>query len=145
MAYIEEIREMGDGSVRDGVLTGIEEGYFHREIQEASYEYQQRVDRGEEVVVGVNRYRTEGDPDTEILKVDDGVSQKQLDRLERVKRERDDEAVAETLDALSSAIDEGENVMPYVIDAVKAYATMGEVMSVFETHYGKYSEKIGLV
>jgi methylmalonyl-CoA mutase N-terminal domain/subunit len=142
--YIEEIRELGDGSVRDGVLEGIDQGYFHREIQEASYEYQQRVDRGEEVVVGVNRYRSDDDVETEILKVDDAVSQKQLDRLERVKRERDDGAVEATLDALSGAVDGGENVMPYVIDAVKAYATMGEIMSVFESHHGKYSERIGL-
>ncbi|MEF8790214.1 MAG: methylmalonyl-CoA mutase family protein, partial [Haloarculaceae archaeon] len=110
----------------------------------ASYEYQQRVDRGEEVVVGVNEYRTEGEPDTEILKVDDEVSEKQLDRLERVKAERDDDAVEETLDALSDAIESDENVMPYVIDAVKTYATMGEIMSVFETHHGQYSERIGL-
>jgi methylmalonyl-CoA mutase N-terminal domain/subunit len=144
LGYLEEIRGMGDGSMRDGVLEGIDQGYFHREIQEASYEYQKRVDRGEEVVVGVNRYRTDGEPETEILKVDDAVSEKQLERLERVKRERDDDAVEETLEALSAAIDGDENVMPYVIDAVKAYATMGEIMSTFEEHYGKYSEKIGL-
>jgi len=61
MGYIEEIKEIGDGSVRDGVLDGIDQGYFQREIQESSYEYQQRVERGEEVVVGVNKYTIEED------------------------------------------------------------------------------------
>ncbi|MFB6206105.1 MAG: methylmalonyl-CoA mutase [Haloglomus sp.] len=142
--YIEEIREMGDGSVRDGVLAGIERGYFHREIQEASYEYQQRVDAGEEIVVGVNKYSIEEDTSPEILKVDEGTRDRQLDRLERVKDERDDDEVQETLDALETAIENDENTMPYIIDAVKAYATMGEIMEIFETQYGEYQEKIGL-
>jgi len=144
MAYIEEIREMGDGSVRDGVLAGIEQGYFHREIQEASYEYQERVDDGEEVVVGVNKYTVEDDPDPDLLHVDEEVQERQLDRLAEVKAERDDDAVEETLGALDAAIENDENVMPYVVDAVKAYATMGEIMDVFETHFGAYREKIGL-
>jgi methylmalonyl-CoA mutase N-terminal domain/subunit len=145
MAYIEEIRQMGDGSVRDGVLQGIEQGYFHREIQEASYEYQKRVDAGEETVVGVNKYRIDDDTSPDILKVDDAVSETQLSRLEQVKAERDDAVVQETLDALDAAIAGGENVMPYIIDAVKTYATMGEIMAVFQDGYGQYEEKIGLV
>ena len=144
MEYIEEIRDLGEGSVRDGVLEGIEQGYFHREIQDASYEYQKRVDAGDEVVVGVNQYTIDEEPDPDILKIDPETRDRQLERLERVKSERDDAAVEETLDALSAAIDDGENVMPYIIDAVKAYVTMGEIMEVFEEHYGAYQEKIGL-
>jgi methylmalonyl-CoA mutase N-terminal domain/subunit len=144
MAYIEEIRELGDGSVRDGVLDGLDSGYFHREIQEASYEYQKRVDAGEETVVGVNAYETDEDPDLDTLHVDESVQDTQLDRLERVKDERDDDAVAETLAALDEAIENDENVMPYIVDAVKAYATMGEIMETFEEQYGQYSERIGL-
>jgi methylmalonyl-CoA mutase N-terminal domain/subunit len=144
MDYLTEIRELGDGSVRDGVLEGIDQGYFHREIQEASYDYQKRVDEGTETVVGVNQYRIDDDPDLDILHVDEASEQKQLDRLERVKEERDDSEVEATLDALDEAIDDDENVMPYIVDAVKAYATMGEIMDVFETHYGAYQEKIGL-
>ena len=142
--YLTEIKELGDGSVRDGVLEGIDQGYFHREIQEASYDYQKRVDAGEEVVVGVNQYRIDDDPELDILKVDEASEQKQLDRLERVKAERDDDEVEATLEALDDAIEDDENVMPYIVDAVKAYATMGEIMEVFETHYGQYQEKIGL-
>jgi len=144
MAYLEELKEMGDGSVRDGVLEGIEQGYFHREIQEASYEYQERVDDGEEVVVGVNKYTVEDDPDPDLLHVDEEVQDRQLERLAEVKEERDDDAVEETLGALDSAIENGENVMPYVVDAVKVYATMGEIMDVFEKHHGAYRETIGL-
>ncbi|WP_348613092.1 acyl-CoA mutase large subunit family protein [Halobaculum rarum] len=144
MAYLEELKEMGDGSVRDGVLEGIEQGYFHREIQEASYEYQERVDDGEEVVVGVNKYTVEDDPEPDLLHVDEEVQDRQLARLAEVKEERDNDAVEETLAALDSAIENDENVMPYVVDAVKTYATMGEIMDVFETHYGAYRETIGL-
>jgi methylmalonyl-CoA mutase N-terminal domain/subunit len=145
MGYIEEIKEIGDGSVRDGVLDGIDQGYFQREIQESSYEYQQRVERGEEVVVGVNKYTIEEDTSPEILQIDETTRDRQLNRLERVKDERDDEEVEATLEALSDAIDSEENVMPYIIDAVKAYVTMGEIMQVFEDHHGAYQEELSPV
>jgi len=144
MAYIEEIRELGDGSMRDGVLKGIADGYFHREIQDAAYEYQERVDSGEEVVVGVNRYDIEEDTELDLLHVDESVQKRQRDRLAEVKDERDDAAVQDALDALDDAIASDENVMPPIIDAVKAYATMGEIMGVFEDHYGSYQETVGL-
>jgi methylmalonyl-CoA mutase N-terminal domain/subunit len=142
MEYIEEIKEMGDGSIRDGVLKGIPDGYFHREIQEAAYEYQKRVDQGEETVVGVNKYEIEEDTDTDILQVDPETRDRQLGRLEEVKAERDDEAVEDALDEISDAIENDDNVMPSIIEAVKAYATMGEIMAVFEDHYGAYQETL---
>jgi len=142
--YLEEIREMGDGSMREGVLTALERGYFHREIQEASYEYQERVESGEEVVVGVNRFTIEEDTRPDILKVDETVEQRQRDRLADVKAERDDEAVADALERIEDAVDAGENTMPAIIEAVKAYATMGEIMRVFEESHGSYEEEIGL-
>ncbi|MFC7223606.1 methylmalonyl-CoA mutase family protein [Halalkalicoccus sp. GCM10025322] len=145
MEYLEEIREMGEGSVRDGVLAGISEGYFHREIQDASYEYQERVDRGEEVVVGVNRYTIEEDTSPELLHVDEqAAAERQFERLEEVREERDDGAVETCLSELRSAIRAEENVMPYIVDAVKAYATMGEIMDVFEAEHGRYQETPGL-
>jgi methylmalonyl-CoA mutase N-terminal domain/subunit len=145
MAYIEEIREMGDGSVRDGVLEGIEQGYFHREIQEASYEYQERVEDGEEVVVGVNKYTNDDEEDLDVLRVEEEVQDRQLDRLADVKAERDDDAVAAALDDVRDAVESGENVMPPLVDAVKAYATMGEIMDVFADEWGTYREKVGVV
>ena len=142
MGYIDEIEEMGDGSIRDGVLAGIPDGYFHREIQEAAYEYQQRVDSGEETVVGVNKYEIEEDAEPDLLHVDPETRDRQLDRLESVKEDRDDDEVEACLDAIKEAIDNDENVMPPIIDAVKAYATMGEIMAVFEDHYGAYQETL---
>jgi methylmalonyl-CoA mutase N-terminal domain/subunit len=144
MEYIEEIREMGDGSMRDGVLTALDRGFFHREIQEASYEYQERVEREEEVVVGVNAYTIEEDTRPDILKIDETVEQRQRDRLADVKADRDDEAVEDALSTLEDAIRAGENTMPAIVEAVKAYATMGEIMQVFEAEYGSYQEEIGL-
>ncbi|SFT00093.1 acyl-CoA mutase large subunit family protein [Halostagnicola kamekurae] len=144
MDYLEEIKSIGDGSVRDGILQGIDEGYFHREIQESSYEYQQRVERGEEVVVGVNEYTIEEDTSPEILQVDEMARDRQLERLERVKSERDDAEVEAALEDLSRRLEEGENVMPPIVDAVKAYATMGEIMQVFEEKYGSYQEAVSL-
>ena len=142
--YLDEIASLGDGSIRDGVLTGIEGGYFHREIQEASYEYQARVDTGEETVVGVNRYTVEEDTRPDVLRVDEGTRDRQLSRLESVKAERDEDAVAEALAAVRSATRNGENVMPAIVEAVKAYATMGEIMAVFEDEHGSYHERIGV-
>ncbi|WP_255197620.1 methylmalonyl-CoA mutase family protein [Halorarius litoreus] len=142
MGYIDEIKEMGEGSVRDGVLKGIDEGYFDREIQDSAYEHLQRVEAGEETVVGVNQYTIDDEADPDLLHVSDEVAETQLDRLEQVKEERDDEAVQATLDALSEAIENDENVMPPIIDAVKAYATMEEIMRVLEDHHGTYRHSL---
>jgi len=144
MEYVREIRERGGGSVRDGVLAGIEDGYFLREIQDASYEYQQRVEAGEEVVVGVNAYTIAEDTSPEILRVEETAQERQLERLADVRADRDGAAVETALDALDGAIDRGENTIPCVIDAVEAYATMGEIMDRFEDRYGSYTEQVGL-
>jgi methylmalonyl-CoA mutase N-terminal domain/subunit len=144
MAYLEEIREMGEGSMRAGVLEGIEQGYFQREIQDAAYEYQERVEAGEETVVGVNEYVIEEETDPDILTVDKDVQQRQQDRLAEVKEERDDEAVEAALREVAEASHEGENVMPAMIEAVKVYATMGEIMAVFEDQHGTYRETVNV-
>jgi methylmalonyl-CoA mutase N-terminal domain/subunit len=145
MEYLHHIRdELGDGSMRDGVLQGIRDGYFQREIQDAAYEYQERVEEGEEVVVGVNAYAVDEDPEPDILSVDEDVQERQRDRLETVKAERDEAAVEDALDALRERIADGENTMPAIVDAVKAYATMGEIMAVFQAEYGSYRETAGV-
>ncbi|MCU4974577.1 methylmalonyl-CoA mutase family protein [Halobacteria archaeon AArc-m2/3/4] len=144
MEYIEHIRELGDGSIRDGILQGIDDGYFLREIQEASYEYQERVENEDEVVVGVNKYTIDEDTSPDILDIDETTQERQLERLADTRAERDDAAVEDALEDLREAIDRGENTIPYIVDAVKTYATMGEIMSVFEAEYGAYSEEIGL-
>ena len=144
MAYIGEIREMGDGSMREGVLNGIEDGYFQREIQDAAYEYQERVERGDETVVGVNKYEIDEDTQPDLLSVDKSVQKRQRDRLADVKDERDEEAVEAALAEVEEAAYSGENVMPAIIEAVKVYATMGEIMGVFEDYYGSYQETVSV-
>ncbi|QIO23522.1 methylmalonyl-CoA mutase family protein [Haloarcula sp. JP-L23] len=145
MTYIDHVRdELGDGSVRDGVLAGIEQGYFQREIQDSAYEYQRRVEDDDEVVVGVNAYTVAEDTEPDVLTVDEDVQRRQRDRLDAVKADRDDAAVEAALDDVRAAVDAGENVMPAIVDAVKAYATMGEIMAVFESEYGAYRETAGV-
>jgi methylmalonyl-CoA mutase N-terminal domain/subunit len=144
MEYIEEIREMGDGSVRDGVLAGIDGGYFHREIQDASYEYQERVETGEETVVGVNEYEIEEDTAPDLLHVDEETQEHQQDRLAEVKAERDDDAVEEALSALETRVENGENTMPAIVEAVKVGTTMGEIMELFEARHGSYQETVSV-
>jgi methylmalonyl-CoA mutase N-terminal domain/subunit len=136
---------MGDGSVRDGVLEGIEQGYFHREIQDASYEYQERVEEGEETVVGVNKYTMDEDTRPDVMHVSEEIQDRQLSRLSKVKAERDDAAVEAALDDLREAVEAGDNVMPVLVDAVKEYVTMGEIMDVFEAKHGRYTETAGVV
>ncbi|GGN96594.1 methylmalonyl-CoA mutase family protein [Haloarcula pellucida] len=144
-SYIHHVRdELGDGSVRDGVLAGIEQGYFQREIQDSAYEYQRRVEDDDEVVVGVNAYTVAEDTEPDVLTVDEDVQRRQRDRLDAVKADRDDAAVEAALDDVRAAVDAGENVMPAIVDAVKAYATMGEIMAVFESEYGAYRETAGV-
>ncbi|WP_018259287.1 acyl-CoA mutase large subunit family protein [Halomicrobium katesii] len=146
MAYIEHVRdELGDGSMRAGVLAGIEDGYFQREIQDAAYEYQERVEDGEETVVGVNAYAVEEETEPDLLQVEDRVQEQQRERLADVRTERDDEAVDAALERVREAAVGGENVMPAIVEAVKAEATMGEIMGVFEDEYGSYRETIGAV
>lgn len=141
MAYLEEIRELGNGSMRDGVLRGIDEGYFQREIQESAYEYQARVERGEETVVGVNKYTSGSDDAIDTIEIDaEEAREHQLTRLADVKAERDESAVRDSLADIHSAITTGENTMPAIVRAVKTYATMGEIMGVFEDEYGSYQE-----
>ncbi|QGA82708.1 methylmalonyl-CoA mutase [Halomicrobium sp. LC1Hm] len=144
MAYIEHVRdELGDGSMRAGVLAGIEDGYFQREIQDAAYEYQERVEDGEATVVGVNAYAVEEETEPDLLQVEDRVQEQQRERLADVRAERDDEAVTAALAGVREAAVGGENVMPAIVEAVKVEATMGEIMGVFEDEYGSYRETIG--
>jgi len=143
--YLDAIREMGGGSMRDGVLAGIDRGYFQREIREAAYEHQRRIDEGEETVVGVTNYRREQDEEVDVLHVDGAAAREtQLDRLADVRAERDDDAVEAALDAIRGAIHDDENTIPHVIEAVKARATMGEIMRVYEAAHGSYREAVGL-
>ncbi|BDG07576.1 acyl-CoA mutase large subunit family protein [Anaeromyxobacter paludicola] len=136
LEHIRRIDEMG------GMIRAVEEGYPQREIAESAYRFQQEVERGERTIVGVNRFRTEGDEGSGIptLRIDEAVARAQQERLAAVKRSRSPAGVAEALQRVERACREGGNVVPPVIEAVKAYATLGEVCDVFRKVFGTYRE-----
>jgi methylmalonyl-CoA mutase N-terminal domain/subunit len=123
-----------------GMLRAVEEGYPQREIAESAYQYQKEIESGQRIIVGVNGFRSEGDAPIEILRIDETVARGQVERLRAVKAERDGARVAATLAVLERTTREGANVLPAVIDAVKAYATLGEISDVFRKVHGVYRE-----
>lgn len=135
-AYFKQIERLG------GVIPAIEVGFFQKEIADASYDYQQRVESGETTVVGVNQY-TEGNEDEnmDILRVDRETQRRQIKRLEQVKNGRDPTAVEAGLKAVESAARSGDNIMPPLVQAVKAYATLGEIVEVLKDVFGEYREE----
>ena len=133
-AQIDTIDEMG------GALEAIKRGYIQREIMRSAYDYQKAVDSGEQVVVGVNQFTTDEEPLKDILEIDDVIEKKQVDRLARLKQERDNEKVSQVLDRVRKVADSGENIMPVMIEAVKAYATVGEISDALREIFGEYRE-----
>ncbi|MCF6094412.1 methylmalonyl-CoA mutase family protein [Microaerobacter geothermalis] len=132
LKYIKKIDEMG------GAVSAVEQGYMQREIHKAAYETQQAIESGEEVVVGVNKFRIEGEKQPELLKVDPTLGEKQKEKLNQLKQERDQTKVNETLSALRVAARGTSNLMPYIIDCVKAYGTIGEICGVLREEFGEY-------
>ncbi|WP_457631941.1 acyl-CoA mutase large subunit family protein [Oceanithermus desulfurans] len=136
MRYIEEIRRMG------GVIRGIEQGYFLREIGDASYRFQQEVESGERLIVGVNAFQDEKEIEVPIQEIDPEIERIQAERLARVRRERDPERVQAALEGLRQAAVTGRNTMPHFVEAALAYATLGEMMDVLREVYGVYEEPV---
>ncbi len=136
LEYFDEIDKRG------GVLKGIETGYFQREIARAAYQFQQEIDKKERVIVGVNGFILEDEEiEIEILKIDEKAHQEQMESIKKAKEMRDNDKVARTLEELKKvAATPSDNTMPYIIEAVKAYATMGEICDVFREVYGEYVE-----
>jgi methylmalonyl-CoA mutase N-terminal domain/subunit len=133
-AYIERIDAMG------GMLRAIETGYPQREIADAAYKYQQQVDRQEKIVVGVNRYQMPEERPPDLLRVPLEVETRQADRVRRVKRERNTSAARAALAGVREAAERGTNLMPPLIDAVKAYCTVGEISDVYRDVFGQYRD-----
>ncbi|NLV06816.1 methylmalonyl-CoA mutase [Haloarcula rubripromontorii] len=129
---IEEVDERG------GMRRAIEEQWVQRQIQDVAFERQREQEEGERIIVGVNEYQVEEEGEQDIEEVDEAVEQAQQDNVATVREERDEEAVEAKLDALRQAAEGDENVMPYIIDAVKAYATTGEVCDVLRDVFGEY-------
>ncbi len=132
--HIATIDEMG------GAQTAIEKGYIQREIMHSAYDYQKAVDSGEQVVVGVNKFVTDEELNIELLEIDEGVERKQIERLRKLKRERNNEKVKQSLDKVRKVARSDENIMPVLIEAVKTYATVGEISDVLRGVFGDYRE-----
>jgi methylmalonyl-CoA mutase N-terminal domain/subunit len=133
--YIERIDQYG------GMVEAIEAGFPQREIWDASYQFQRSVDSAEKVVVGVNAYRMEEEEPYDALYIDESVTDEQLANLNRIRQTRDAAKVAQTLQALHDiASDPNANTMPPLIDAVKAYATVGEISDTLRDVFGTYQE-----
>ncbi len=124
-----------------GVLPAIEHGFYQREIANAAYEYQQQIEDDERIIVGVNGYAdNEDDLRIPILEMDPQGYERQVARLQQLRMERDNVRVDETLGALTEAAKGDENLMPYLLDAVRAYATLGEITDVLRDVFGMYEE-----
>ncbi len=137
MEYIDKIDSMG------GVIPAIEKGFFQREIADSAYKYQKEIESKERILVGVNDYTIkEEEVPIELLKIGSEVEEEQLKRLRRMKRERNNRRVKKVLDELHSAAERDENLMPPIIKAVKAYATLGEICNVLRDVFGEYRELI---
>ena len=133
--YFEKIDAMG------GMTEAIEKGFPQREIQESAYQYQKAVERGDQTIVGVNKYVMEDEPGrVDILVINEAVREQQLRRLEETKARRDNGAVSNALEKLKRAADAGDNTMPATIEAVRAYATLGEICDALRDVYGLYEE-----
>mgnify|MGYP005837668403 FL=1 len=134
--YFEKINALG------GVLPAIDKGFFQKEIARSAYEYQQAIERKEKYHVGINIFEEEEKPEIEILKIPPEVEEEQIRNLNKVKKERNTAKVREKLKDLRKAAASGENLMPFIIECVRAYATLGEMCNTLKEEFGVYREPI---
>ena len=132
--YFEKIESLG------GVIRAIEIGFFQREIAESAYRYQRELEKKQKIMVGVNEFVEEDKPKIELLKIRPEVEKHQIERLNQVRKERNSQRVKETLRALRNGAQDGDNLMPRILDAVRAYATLGEMCDVLREEFGEYEE-----
>ncbi|MBW2117083.1 MAG: methylmalonyl-CoA mutase family protein [Deltaproteobacteria bacterium] len=132
--YINKIDDMG------GAVPAIEQGYIQREIQDSAYKYQLDIEKEERIVVGLNRFQIEEEKPTNLLRVDPSVRVAQINRLKELKSERDNEKVNKSLSDLKKCAQGDDNLMPVILDAVKAYATLGEICNVLREVFGEYQQ-----
>ncbi|MCH7786352.1 MAG: methylmalonyl-CoA mutase, partial [Chloroflexi bacterium] len=132
--YIDRIDEMG------GALEALDQGYQIREIHDSAFKHQQEVERNERIVVGVNRYQSESPPIERLQTIEPEEAKKQLDRLAKVRKGRDDSIVQATLRRLEDVAKGSENTVPAILECVEAYATVGEISDVFRGVFGEQQE-----
>ncbi|HUS18170.1 MAG TPA: methylmalonyl-CoA mutase family protein [Terriglobales bacterium] len=136
--YLAKIDALG------GMLKAIERGFVQQEIQNAAYEYQQAVDRGDAVVVGVNEFRMDEEKSTPIQRIDEAQERKQLERLRALRARRHPKVWQKSLQSVEEAARDGANLMPRIIQAVESFATVGEIADVMRRVFGEYKEEVVL-
>jgi len=134
--YLEKIAALG------GMLKAIERGFVQQEIQNAAYEYQQQVDHGQATVVGVNRFTVEQEKSIPILHIDESLERKQVERLRALRARRDAKPWSESLKKIDDAARSGANLMPHIVAAVEANATVGEISDTMRKVFGEYKEAV---
>ncbi|MCS7230217.1 MAG: methylmalonyl-CoA mutase family protein [Candidatus Kryptonium sp.] len=132
--YIERIEAMG------GAVKAIEAGFMQSEIARSAYEYQMKIERKEKIIVGVNEFRTDEKQKVEIFKLNEEAIKKQIERLRKLRCERDNDKVKSTLKRLRESALSGENLIPPIIECVEAYATIGEISDTLREIWGEYKE-----
>jgi len=135
VAYIEKIEGMG------GAIRAIESGYIQEEIAESAYQYQREIEKKKRIIVGVNQFQIEEEPLRDLLRIRPEAEQYQKDKLSKVKKERDNRKVRETLATLKKAAQGTNNVVPPILEAVKVYATLGEISDTLREIFGEYRER----
>jgi methylmalonyl-CoA mutase N-terminal domain/subunit len=133
--YIEKIDATG------GAIKAIESGYVQQEIAESAYQYQKEIETKKRIIVGINQFQIEEEPLRDILRIRPEVERYQKEKLSKVKKERESGKVKETLAALKKAAQGTDNVMPFILEAVKSYATLGEISDTLREVFGEYKER----
>jgi len=136
--YIDRIEALG------GMVPAILKGYVQRQIQESAYRTQKDIDSGERVVVGLNKFRAKEPPPKNLLRVDPQLRQQQVKKLKALKARRDGQAVEQSLAALRRGAEGRDNLLPLILEAVRRYATLGEICQVLRGVFGEHRETIVL-
>ncbi len=137
--------DFGDGSILEGVYKGIDDAWFQGRIADSAYSFERKVNSGDRIVVGVNEFTDGDDGESNILYIGPEVEERQLKRLANVKHDRSDAEVSSTLAAVTAAAaDPAANTMPVILDAVRAYATVGEIVGALEAEFGRWTEPLSI-
>ncbi|WP_028783137.1 acyl-CoA mutase large subunit family protein [Thalassobacillus devorans] len=132
--YLERIDKLG------GAVQAVEDGYMQREIHQSAYDAQKKIESGEDIIVGMNEFRIEEEINPDLLRVDEALEAHQIEQTKNIRETRDQQLVDDCLNNLKEAArHENENLMPYILEAVKAYATVGEIANVLREEFGEYT------
>ena len=136
LRLINKIDELG------GAPQAIEKGFIQQEIMDSAYKYLKEIENQERIIVGVNKFQIEEEAPKGLLKVDPMVGERQKEKIQALKERRDNDKVKEALENLRKACNSDENLMPYILDAVREYATLGEVCGVMREEFGEYKQTV---